>query len=137
MFGVSPENPKIPESYHKTGAIYIFKRHENGDWNEQAILKPAGWENPPGPGTLFSGAPSTTDDEQGMIDEATFYASVVFPGDVFSEDPQTSFFGATVDLDGKRLAVTAGFANATYVFDHPGQDWVYRFSITPSPDGEM
>jgi hypothetical protein len=137
LFGVSPEDPEIPESNHETGTVYIFERQEAGNWNEQAILKPAGWEDPPGPGTLFSGVPSTTDGEQGVIDKAVFYASVVFPGDLISADPKISFFGTTVDLDGNRLAVTAGFANATYIFERQGQGWVYRYSLTPSPDGEL
>ncbi len=61
-------------------------------------------------------------------------ASFVFPGDVYSENPEISFFGATVDLDENLLAVTAGYANATYVFEHQGQDWVYRFRIAPRPE---
>jgi hypothetical protein len=36
-----------------------------------------------------------------------------------------------VDLDG-----TAGFANATYVFERRDRDWVYRFSIIPGREGE-
>jgi hypothetical protein len=58
-------------------------------------------------------------------------ASFVFPGDVYSENPEISFFGATVDLDENLLAVTAGYANATYVFERQGQDWVYQFRIVP------
>jgi hypothetical protein len=53
---------------------------------------------------------------------------------LFSEAPETSFFGATVDLDGDQLAVTAGFANATYVFEHQDGDWVYRFSVKPGQE---
>jgi hypothetical protein len=137
MFGVSPEEiPEFPESNRKTGTVYIFERVEDGGWNQRVNLKPAGWENPPGPGSLFSGVPPATSDEQGEFDEAAYYASVVFPGHLFSEEPEISFFGATVDLDGKQLAVTAGFANATYVFERRDRDWVYRFSIIPGREGE-
>jgi len=61
-------------------------------------------------------------------------ASFVFPGDVYSENPEISFFGATIDLDDDLLVVTAGYANATYVFEHQGQDWLYRFRIVPRPE---
>ena len=59
------------------------------------------------------------------------YASFVFPGHLWSANPEISFFGATVDLDGDQLAVTGGFANATYIFERGGKGWVYRFSIKP------
>lgn len=163
MFGVSPEQiPEFPKSNRETGAVYIFERTEKGGWTQLATLKPAGWENPPGPGSLFSGVPPVTESEQGdfdgasgvldhlyratqaasgeqgSIDEADFYASFVFPGHVFSEAPEITFFGATVDLDGNRLAVTAGFSNATYVFERRDEGWVYRFSITPGNEkGEL
>jgi hypothetical protein len=55
----------------------------------------------------------------------------VFPGDILSDNPAVSFFGSTVDLDGNRLAVTSGYANATYVFEGGGQNWTYRFSLAP------
>lgn len=67
---------------------------------------------------------------------SAFYASFVFPGHLFSEAPEISFFGATVDLDQNQLAVTAGFANATYIFERRDEDWVYRFSITPGQQKE-
>ena len=135
LSGVSPQQkPEFPESGHQTGAVYIFGRAEEGGWRRQATLRPTGWENPPGPGSLFSGVPSTTDGNQGAFDEAAYYASVVYPGHVFSEDPEISFFGATVDLDENLLAVTAGYANATYVFEHQRQDWAYRFRIVPRPE---
>jgi hypothetical protein len=51
---------------------------------------------------------------------------------MFSEEPETSFFGATVDLDQDHLAVTSGFANATHVFERQGQDWAYRFRLIPA-----
>jgi hypothetical protein len=120
LLGSNPDRSKIPVSSHKTGAVYIFEPAEDGGWNQQVTLKPAGWENPPGPGS-FPENPSPTD-----------VAAFVFPGDVFSENPEISFFGETVDLDGNQLAVTSGFANATYVFERSDQDWVYRFRITPS-----
>jgi hypothetical protein len=138
MFGVSPEEiPEFPESHRKTGAVYIFVRAQDGGWSQQATLKPAGWENPPGPGTVFTGIPGATDDERGEFDEAAYYTSIVFPGHFFSEEPEISFFGATVDVDGNRLAVTAGFANATYVFERSDHDWLYRFSIKPSREEGM
>jgi hypothetical protein len=56
----------------------------------------------------------------------------VFPGDVLSDNPAVTFFGSTVDLDGNRLAVTSGYANATYVFEGGGQNWTYQFSLAPS-----
>jgi hypothetical protein len=56
-----------------------------------------------------------------------------FPGHALSENPDATFFGATVDLDGRQLAVTAGFANATYLFQGQDQNWVYRYSFKPSP----
>jgi len=56
---------------------------------------------------------------------------LAFPGYVFSEEPEISFFGATVDLDGEQLAVTAGYANATYLFKRQDQEWIYRFRFFP------
>lgn len=133
LFGASPEEkPEFPQSNRATGAVYIFERGEQGGWDHRVTLKPAGFENPPGPGHLFTGFPFPTDDGQVDFDEVAYYASVVFPGHLYSEDPEISFFGATADLDGNRLAVTAGFANATYIFERQGEDWSYRFSISPS-----
>ena len=132
LVGANPDTPEFPASYHQTGTVYLFERTEDGDWNQKVSLKSAGWEPPPGPGSSIAGVPSAADGEQDDFDEAAYFASRVFPGDVFSENPEISFFGATVDLDGDQLAVTAGFANATYVFERRGQDWVYRFGVTPS-----
>ena len=134
LVGADADVHEFPTSYHQAGTVYLIERTENGDWNPEVSLKPAGWEDPPGPGSF--GTPSTADGEQGVFDEAAYFASMVFPGDVFSENPEISFFGATVDLDGNQLAVTAGFANATYVFERQGQDWVYRFGVTPGRVGE-
>jgi hypothetical protein len=187
MFGVNPDPEMftLPASNRQTGAVYLFERAENGGWSQQATLKPAGWQDAPGPGALWSGIPAVAEAEQGSSegggypagqppppplpplggraydetvaspagqppppggsgaeeldspDPGGFWAStgltvpVVFPGDLYSVDPEVTFFGATVDLDGNRLAVTAGFANATYVFERQGQDWVYLFSVTP------
>jgi hypothetical protein len=125
LIGVGADQPEFPESNRKAGAVYLFERGEDGGWEPQATLRPAGWENPPGPGSMKSMNPSSTEK-----------SAFVFPGDLFSADPEISFFGATVDLDGDRLAVTAGFANATYVFERQGQDWEYHFRIIPTRVGE-
>jgi len=125
LLGVEPEKIEFPESNRKTGAVYIFERGEDGGWKPQSTLRPAGLENPPGPGSFFSRNPSPTE-----------IAAYVFPGDLYSEDPEISFFGSTVDLDEQQLAVTSGFANATYVFERQGRDWVYRFRIIPDRVGE-
>ena len=119
LLGPNPDHSKIPFSSHKSGAVYIFETAENGGWNQRAVLRPAGWENPPGPRVL--------PENPSPADKATF----VFPGDLYSEDSEINFFGKTVDLDGSLLAVTAGFANATYIFEHSDQDWIYRFRIIP------
>jgi hypothetical protein len=166
MFGVNPEQvPEMPKSNRQTGAVYIFERGEDGRWNQQATLRPAGWENPPGPGKLFAGGspatqpeaesppppppppepllpelPPSIPDEQDSSAEAGYFASLgfpepfVFPGHLFSEDPEISFFGATVALDGNQLAVTAGFANTTYLIERQGENWLYRFRIRPSQE---
>jgi hypothetical protein len=88
---------------------------------------PVGWDRPPGPGSLLSHSASA---ETPAPDRDSF----VFPGDVYSENPEISFFGETVDLDENLLAVTAGYANATYVFERRGQDWLYQFRIAPRPE---
>jgi hypothetical protein len=190
MFGVNPDPEllRLPKSNRQTGAVYLFERAENGGWSQQATLKPAGWQDAPGPGTtwsLFMGvaaaeqgssegggypagqppppplggraydetAASPADqppppggsaaEEQDSPDPGGFSATTgftgpfVFPGDVYSADPEVTFFGATVDLDGNRLAVTAGFANATYVFERQGQDWVFLFSVTPEAQSQF
>ena len=149
--------PEIPESRREYGSVYILERGANGGWSQQVTLLPAGWDNPPGPGSFLSdsssaGTPlqtpppptlgptsspdslSATSEAQGSAATAAAMASFVFPGGVYSENPEISFFGATVDLDENLLAVTAGYANATYVFERQGQDWVYRFRIAPRPE---
>ncbi len=135
LVGVDPNLPEFPASNRQTGAVYLIGRGESGEWYHQETLRPAGWENPPGPGHLFAER-AENDNEQGDFDETTFMASTIFPGHIFSADPEISFFGATVALDGNQLAATAGFANATYLFEQQGQDWVYRFKITPVHEGE-
>jgi hypothetical protein len=156
-YGVNPdlEMPAWPVSQWKAGAIYIFERSQNGGWNLQVTLRPAGWQNPPGAPSFLSRVPSTPVDGQansiatpaciGLIDcraatleaqqedfdREAFLASFVSPGSFYSEDPEVSFFGARVDLYGNQLAATAGYANATYVFERRGQEWVYKVSISP------
>jgi hypothetical protein len=131
MFGADPARiPEFPESNRQYGAVYLVEQVE-GIWSHPVILKPAGWENPPEPGNPFATFPFHPEGEQSDADEAAFYTSIIFPGHIFSEAPEISFFGATVDLDGDQLAVTAGFSNATYVFERQDEDWVYQFSITP------
>jgi hypothetical protein len=121
LIGVDADKPEFPESYRKAGGVYTFERGETGGWKPQAILKPAGWDNPPGPGSMIS-----------MTSSPTQKAAFVFPGDLYSADPEISYFGATLDLDMDRLAVTAGFANATYVFERQRGNWAYRFRIIPT-----
>ena len=114
LLGANPENvPDFPGSNRQAGAVYLFERSEHG-WKQTTILRPAGWEDPPGVG--------------GQIDAFPVFA---FPGYIFSEEPEISFFGATVDLDGEQLAVTAGYANGTYVFEHQGEEWFYRYRLFP------
>ena len=137
LFGANPEQiPEVPVSIHQTGAVYLFERA--GDrWREQATLKPIGWETPPGPGAFPSLPTHLEEGQEDEIDPNTGlpasidWSDFVFPGSLFSENPEISFFGATVDLDGDQLAVTAGFANATYVFERSGEGWIYRFSVKP------
>ena len=140
---------KFPESRRQAGAVYLFERDEKGNWSQPATLRPAGWDNPPGPPSRFvsrlataamatpaptpapptpgsPAAPSAATPAAGPLDFVS-----VFPGDILSDDPVVTFFGSTVDLDGNRLAVTSGYANATYVFEGGGQSWAYRFSLTP------
>jgi hypothetical protein len=49
----------------------------------------------------------------------------------FSSDPAAAFFGSSVDIEGSRLAVIATFANTVDIFERQGQDWIYRFRISP------
>lgn len=139
---------KFPESKRQAGAVYLLERDENGNWHQPATLKPAGWENPPRPPSRFvsilgtaaatpaptpapptPGSPAAT---VGTPGANPFDFVSVFPGDVLSSNPAVTFFGSTVDLDGNRLVVTSGYANATYVFEGGGQNWTYRFSLAPS-----
>lgn len=52
----------------------------------------------------------------------------------FAPDPGAAFFGASVDVEGNRLAVIATFANTVYVFERQGPDWIYRFRLIPFAD---
>lgn len=136
--GANPEEiPAFPPSNRQSGAVYLFERLEQ-DWTQQVTLRPAGWEEPPGPGSLPA-APTHLEEGQEGAEGGGLLASVdlsdfVFPGDLYSEKPEITFFGSTVDLDGDQLAVTAGFANATYLFEGRDGDWVYRFGVTPGKE---
>jgi len=142
MFGANPEQiPEFPPSNRQVGAVYIMERNEQ-EWTQSTVLRPAGWEDPPGIGKMFSEISATSEGEQvssaegGLLTAAGIPESFVFPGDIYSDDPEISFFGATVDLDGEQLAVTAGYANATYVFERQGQNWVYKYRLYPSQSAE-
>jgi hypothetical protein len=172
LWGVGSQ-ANFPESKRQAGAVYLFERDEKGSWSQPATLKPAGWDNPPGPPSRFASvlataaaatpaptpAPPTpglpADEPGGAAPQSTpatpapptpgspavsssatpaanpFDFVSVFPGDILSDNPAVTFFGSTVDLDGNRLAVTSGYANATYVFEGGGQSWTYRFSLAP------
>ena len=119
LLGANPENvPDFPGSNRQAGAVYLFERSEQG-WKQTTILRPEGWQDPPGVGGQYNAFPV-----------------LAFPGYVYSEEPETSFFGATVDLDGEQVAVTAGFANGTYVFEHQGEEWFYRYRLYPDHSRE-
>jgi hypothetical protein len=140
---------KFPESKRQAGAVYLFERDEKGRWGQPATLKPAGWDNPPGPPSRYAsvletaaaattaptpapptaGSPAAPSSATPAANSFDFMS--VFPGDVLSENPAITFFGSTVDLDENRLAVTSGYANATYVFEGGGRNWTYRFSLAP------
>jgi hypothetical protein len=129
LFGTgNPDQaPAFPASNRQIGAVYLFERTRGG-WQGQATLKPAGWENPPGPGS-FPSFPTHLEEGQENPDETGSgflstedLSDFVLPGDLWSEKPEITFFGATVDLDGNQLAVTAGFANVTYVFENKDGD---------------
>lgn len=120
--------PGFPPSPREVGAVTLFER--KGDvWQQDAILTPATGNGPPEPGYAFA----TTPEEMFNPDNL---AAMVFPGHLYSSAPEISFFGATVDLDGKRLGVTSGYANATHLFERSEDNWHYRLLISPS-DGEM
>jgi hypothetical protein len=140
IFGAEPEQiPEFRASKHQTGAVYLFEKRDDG-WHQQVTLKPAGWETPPGPGStsaIFQPAAEVAQDgseNEEAHESIGFVETAVFPGHIFSERPEITFFGATVDLDRSRLAMTAGFANATYVFERSDSEWVYRFSVKPSQE---
>lgn len=124
------EFAEVAVSDRRSGAVYIFGQSANSRWHQQATLKPAGWDDPPGPGSFASFFPSHLE-ELSDAEKADFYSAVVFPGHIFSEIPEISFFGATVDLDGNRLAVTSGFANSTYLFERQGGKWIYLLRLKP------
>jgi hypothetical protein len=135
IFGAVPRDspepiPTFPTSQRQSGAVYLFERSAGG-WNQKATLRPAGWQSPPGPSQSFPPFPSYLDGGENEAEADAFFASWVFPGHIYSEAPEITFFGATVDLHGDRLAVTAGFANATYVFERRDENWLYRFSVKP------
>jgi len=140
LFGTEPEQiPEFRASKHQTGVVYLFEKRAD-DWHQQVILRPAGWETPPGPGSMSAIFQPPTDDVKdgsdngGAQESVGFVETAVFPGHLFSERPEITFFGATVDLDGRQLAVTAGFANATYVFERSNSEWVYQFSVKPEQE---
>jgi hypothetical protein len=131
LVGVNPDQvPEFPASNRQSGAVYIFGREGQSRWRQQATLKPEGWDSPPGPGSL-SGFPSHLEEGQSDAEKAAFYASFVFPGHIYSEAPEITFFGTTVDLDGSLLAATSGFANTTYIFERQDGAWTYRLRLKP------
>ena len=142
LLGANPENvPDFPDSNRQAGAVYLFERSEHG-WKQTTIMRPAGWEDPPGVGLIPSWIPATPEGEQREPSEedgvliAAGGGAYVFPGHIYSEKPEISFFGATVDLDGEQLAVTAGYANGTYVFERQGEEWFYRYRLYPDQSRE-
>jgi len=53
LFGVNTENvPDLPGSNRQAGAVYLFERAEQG-WKQTTILRPEGWEDPPGVGGIM------------------------------------------------------------------------------------
>jgi hypothetical protein len=124
-------------SSRRSGSVYIFGRGNEGDWQQHATLKPTGWETPPGPGSFPSVPTHLEEEQENSIDPNTGlsasidWSGFVFPGSIFSENPEVTFFGATVDLDGSRLAVTSGFANSTYLFERQGGEWIYLLRLKP------
>jgi hypothetical protein len=127
FLGGSEQSTGFPPSSRQTGAVYLLQRTRSG-WTHQTTIKPAGAVPLPGPGSF----PIDLLAEDGSVNEA-FVNTFSFPGHILSENPAVTFFGATVDLDGRQLAVTAGFANATYLFQQQEQGWVYRYSFKPIP----
>lgn len=142
LFGANPEYvPDFPVSNRQAGAVYFFERSWRG-WVPTTIIRPEGWQDPPGVGLIPSWIPATPEGEQSEPSEedgvliAAGGGPYVFPGNVYSEKPEISFFGATVDLDGEQLAVTAAYANGTYVFERRGGEWVYKFRLFPGQSAE-
>jgi hypothetical protein len=117
LFGVNPQiAPDFPISPRQAGAVFLFDRGESG-WTAIVGLTPVGATPPPGPGEMRFEGPD-----------------LVFPGQMLSERPEVSFFGATVDLDGDQLAVTAGFSNNTYVFRLGPAGWRLAFGLRAAND---
>ena len=123
--------PEYPPSPRQVGEVFLFARGGDGRWSFQSILKPAGWEDPPGPGAIFPSFPSHMDEAPDDFDAAAYFDAYIFPGHFFSAVPQITFFGATVDLEGDRLAVTSGFAISTYLFERQEGSWIYRLRLKP------
>ena len=134
MIGMNPmqiaEFAENAVSNRRSGAVYVFGRDDEGHWQQQATLKPSGWDDPPGPGSFSSIMPSHLE-ELRDAEKADIFLSHIFPGHLYSEIPEISFFGATVDMDGNRLAVTSGFANSTYIFEREDGEWKYRARLKP------
>lgn len=120
---------RFPEPGLKTGLVTLFEREQNGGWQHRATLTPAGAKPPPGPGFSVTEEGLTTGNPDNLP------ANSVFPGNWYSEKPEITFFGATVDVDGDLLAATAGYANATYVFERQGESWLYRYRVTAGERG--
>lgn len=134
MIGMNPmqiaEFAENAVSNRQSGAVYVFGRDDEGNWQQQATLKPSGWDDPPGPGSFSSVMPSHLE-ELSDVEKADFFSSHIFPGHLYSGIPEVSFFGATVDMDGNRLAVTSGFANSTYIFEREDGEWKYLARLKP------
>ncbi len=113
----------FPPSPHQAGIVTLYERDRDGAWQEAAILMLADEDDMP-EGGLFFQTPT-----EGMFDEERL-REMVFPGYFWSSDPVTTFFGATVDLDGQRLAVTSGFAGATHLFARDADGaWRYEAAV--------
>ena len=124
-------NGTVPNTGRQYGEVYIFAKEKNNKWVQQTTLKPKGWKNPPGPGSMFPSFPSHLEEDPNGFDEAAYFDSYIFPGNIYSETPEISFFGAGVSLDDNRLAVTSGFANVTYIFEQTDGNWEYQLGIRP------
>jgi hypothetical protein len=100
--------PGFPGSGRETGSVAIFERVDDR-WVPESELALA---------------------DQDPVSGAFRLGRV--PGDP-GPDPGAAFFGAFVAFEGSRLAVVSTFANAVYVFDRQGSDWVYPYLVTPAP----